>query len=877
MSCSAHNTRKNSIVRNGLMASSAILAAAVMPQAAFAQATAPQAAEADTPTGDDIIVTARKQNETLQEVPVTIAVVSGKTLDDYHATKAEDVASRVPTLNVQVGGSGSGGTIALRGVGSSAISASFDSAIAFDFDGVQVSTMRLVQAGFYDVGQVEVLKGPQSLYFGKSASAGVFSIKSADPTPTWQFGAKASYEFEEKGKVFSGYLSGPVSDTLGIRVAAQYTDIDRYQRLQANTPAVNKPRRLKDFVGRVTLNWAPTDQFTANLKAQYVRNENDGAIAQSDIFCGANGRADEIVLFQGAIAIPAGYDCKVGNGKYFTPDTAPPLAKSVPLPSKAAGFNGVPFGKTDLYFSRLRMDLDVSDTLKLTSVSGFVDLNAQDVDNYSYGGIGPAFSPIPAPAALGLPPGSTLPVLAIAPALAAINGPGVPLGVGTSDPVNKLRQYSQELRLASNFDGPLNFMVGAFYEHRNFLFDTSQQAVNISLIAPDPTLPLLGGGTAVGTGYTFDYKKIHVTKTDAVSVFGSLTYKPTDQLEISGGVRYTNEKKTNTIRVPYVHNLLAYTKDAATGLYKPSPVFLQSGFFSGPIRFKDSNVSPEATIKYKISPDFNVFASYKTGFKSGGIDNSALPSNSLSQAALTGNFGPLIYKSEKAHGGEIGFKSQLANRTFTLNGTIYYYTFKDLQVQIFNATAVQFITLNAGKVNQKGAELELGWRSPVEGLNFSANVAYLDAKYKTFILPGPDLKIGTADDVNLSGRKVSRAPEFSGNLAFDWKIPVGESLTLGLGGNAVYSSSYITNNSRLNDYVQKSFATFDGRISFGERNDRYRIALVGINLADKIVTQTSGDRPFLGGANPFGLPVGDDIILNQNRGRQVYVEASVKF
>jgi iron complex outermembrane receptor protein len=102
-------------------------------------------------------------------------------------------------------------------------------------------------------------------------------------------------------------------------------------------------------------------------------------------------------------------------------------------------------------------------------------------------------------------------------------------------------------------------------------------------------------------------------------------------------------------------------------------------------------------------------------------------------------------------------------------------------------------------------------------------------------------------------------------------------LTLGLGGNAVYSSSYITNNSRLNDYVQKSFATFDGRISFGERNDRYRIALVGINLADKIVTQTSGDRPFLGGANPFGLPVGDDIILNQNRGRQVYVEASVKF
>ena len=866
MACSARTTRKNPIVRNGLLASSAMLTAMLLPQAAFAQDAAPQASEdADVPQGE-IIVTARKQNETLQEVPVTIAVVGGKTIEDYHLTKAEDVAGRVPTLNVQVGGSGSGGTIALRGVGSSAISASFDSAIAFDFDGVQISTMRLVQAGFFDVGQIEVLKGPQSLYYGKSASAGVFSLKSADPTTTWQFGAKASYEFEEKGKVASGFLSGPLSDTLGIRIAAQYTDIDRYQRLQANTPAVNNPRGLKDFVGRLTLNWEPSDTFTANFKAQYVRNENDGAIAQSDLFCGANGRADEIVLFQGAIAIPAGYDCKVGNGKYFTPDTAPPLARSVPLPSGAAGFNGVPFGKTDLYFSRLRMDLDLTDALKLTSVSGYVDLDAQDVDNYSYGGIGAAFTPIP---------GAT--VGGIAPALGAINGPGVPLGVGTSDPRNALRQYSQELRLASDFDGPLNFMVGAFYEHRNFVFDTSQQAVNISLIAPDPSLPLLAGGTAVGTGNTFDYKKIHKTATDAYSVFGSLTYKPTDQLEISGGLRYTDEKKKNTIRVPYVHNLLAYTRDAASGLFKPSPVFLQSGFFSGPIRFKDNNVSPEATIKYRVNPDFNVFASYKTGFKSGGIDNSALPSNSLSQAALTGNFSSLIYKSEKARGGEIGFKSQLADRTVTLNGTIFYYTFTDLQVQIFNATAVQFITLNAGKVNQKGAELELNWRTPVEGLNLSSNFSYLNAKYKTFILPGPDLRIGTADDVSLSGRKVSRAPKFAGNVAFDYKVPVGDTMAISLGGNMVYSDSYITNNARPTDFVQKSFATFDGRISFGERDDRWKIALVGINLADKIVTQTSGDRPFLSGANPFGVPIGDDIILNQNRGRQVYVEASVKF
>ena len=859
MSSLLRYTRKNSVARNSLMATSAVLAVAILPQAAFAQ-VAPQAAEDEISSGNEIIVTARKQNESLQEVPVTISVIDRKTLDDYNVSKVEDVASRVPTLNVQVGGSGSGGSIALRGIGSSAISASFDSAVSFDFDGVQISTMRLVQAGFVDMAQIEVLKGPQSLYFGKSASAGVLSLKSAGPTSTWQFGAKGSYEFEEKGKVLSGFASGPLSDTLGVRVAAQYTDIDRYQRLQAGTPAVNNPRGLKDFVGRLTLNWKPQDRFTANFKFQYVRNENDGAISQSDVNCGANGRADEIWLFSGAVAIPAGYNCKINDGRGFLADLAPPLARSFPLPSKANGHGGRPFGETNLYFGRLRFDLDVSDALRLTAISGYVNLDAVDVDSYSYGGIGPAFSPLGN--ALGIP------LAAIAPALAAINGPGVPLATGSSDPVNTLSQFSQELRLTSNFDGPLNFMVGAFYEKRKFYFDTAQQALNISLIAPDPV-----------TGYTSDWDKNHTTKTNAYSAFGSLSFKPNDQIEISGGLRYTKERKVNTIGVPYVHAFLEAIVIPGIG-----NLFVRSGFRSGPIRFEDSNLSPELTLKYRFSPNFNVFGSLKTGFKSGGIDNSALPSFGLNgfassdPAVREATAKSLIYKSEKARGGEIGFKSQLAGDTLTLNGTAYYYVFKDLQVQTFNATTIQFVTQNAGAVTTKGAELEMRWRTPMEGLNISTNLSYLNGKFsKDFFNPGADGIAGTADDINLNGRSVARAPEWSGNVAFDWSIPFGDTLSLGMSGNMTYSGKYFTNNASLLDYVQKSYATFDGRISFGARDDRWRIALVGVNLADKIITQTSGGRPFLAPVNPYGIPVGDDFVVNENRGRQVFVEASVKF
>ncbi|GAA0759485.1 TonB-dependent receptor [Erythrobacter ramosus] len=820
-------------MRRALLCGVALSGLAAMPSVAYAQDAA------DTAAADDdnvIIVQARRQNETLQEVPVTVTSIGGDTLQKYNIDNVADVTSRVPTLNVQVGGSGSGGQISLRGVGSSNISAAFDSAVAFEFDGVIASSMRLVQSGFFDVEQIDVLRGPQSLYFGKSATAGVLSIRSANPTATWQVGSQASYEFEEKGYLANAFISGPVTDTLGIRLAAQYNKIDEFQRLQAGTPAVNQERGLKEFIGRLTLDWNPSERFRANFKLQYTKNENDGAIGTAEINCGANGRADSVFLLGGAVNIPAGYDCNTNDQRYFLPDAAAQLAAGVPTPSKAAGRNGVPFGESEIWFGRLQFDLDLSDTLALTSVTGLLNLNAVDFDSYSYGG----FFPGP-------------------------NGTRLPGGAGASDPINKLEQYTQELRLTSDFDGSFNFMLGAFYEDRTFTFDTSQQGVNISFFGPSGPRPLVGGGVAPGTGFTYDWDKTHITKTEALSFFGSVLFDITDKLELSGGVRWTDESKVQTISVPYVHNSLAYVS-AGGGLFRPSPAFLQSGYFSGPINFDDDNISPEVTLKYQANEDLNFFASYKTGFKSGGIDNSALPSNSLSQAAATGDFSALIFKSEKAEGGEVGFKSQWAGRSFTFNGTAFYYVFTDLQVQNFNAVSVQFATSNAGELTTKGIDFESRWTTPVEGLSLSANLSYLDAQYTdTFIQP---LGISTVD---LNGRRGSQAPEWSGNIAADWAIPLSDGLELFLSTNAAYNSGYITDEATLNDYVQPSFWLLDANVSIGDPDGKWRLSLIAQNLTDEIFTITTGGRPFL---QPG---VGDDFVMTQNRGRQVFVQTSFRF
>ncbi|MBL0115743.1 MAG: TonB-dependent receptor [Sphingomonadales bacterium] len=303
------------------------------------------------------------------------------------------------------------------------------------------------------------------------------------------------------------------------------------------------------------------------------------------------------------------------------------------FPAGSAGvgrYPGHPFGRTNICFGRLKWDLDLTDTLTISSTTGLMKLDSIDFDSYSYAGTGPAFNP------------NGVPVGAIAPALAAINGVGVPLGMGSSDPRNKTYQFSQEYRLASDFEGPFNFQLGAFYEYRKIDFNTSQQAVNISIIAPDPV-----------TGNTYDWYKKHQTKTNTVSFFGSASYDITEQLELSGGLRWTDEKKVNTIRVPYVH-----TFPCRPGLpcwwflLRPDPLQGQQCLSGGFAALQGD-------------PDVSIYAAYKTGFKSGGIDNSALPSNSLSAAALSGDFSSLIYKSETAKGGEIGAKMQFADRTLT--------------------------------------------------------------------------------------------------------------------------------------------------------------------------------------------------------------------
>jgi len=779
-------------------------------QQAAAQTTSETVSEtaADNPNEGlgQIVVTARRRAESLQDVPVTVTSVGGETLEAFGVTNVDKLVSRVPSLNIQQGGALGGASLSLRGVGTANLSPSFDSAVALDFDGVQIGQLRILQAGFFDAEQVDVLKGPQSLYFGKSASAGVLTIRSAGPTDEWEVGAKAGYETEEKGYIGEVYISGPISDTLGVRLAARYNEID--ELVLNDFPGVANPARgSEDLYVRGTLNWAPTAEFTADLKVNYISNERDGSLINQDLDCGPDGVADNVEFLGGAVILPAGYNCNLGDGRYSYVDPDPAVLVSVPAQYRATA---VPFHDTDIWLGRLKMDLDVSDRITLTSMSGYYSLDTEELDAFSYGGIGPN---------------------------------NEQLGQGMGQAIIANEQFSQEFRLTASDFGPFTFTLGAFYEYRDFDFDSTLFIIPIGLVAPDPV-----------TGFTADAAKEQNVKSEAFSVFFNSDIEFTDQLTLSAGIRYTDESKDGTVAVPFVH----------TFLQGPGSVFAPQGFFTSNVGFDDDNFSPEVSLNYRVSDDVSVFGAYKTGFKSGGIDTSILPTVSLEVSRQAGDFSSLNFDSEESEGFEVGVKSELFGRSLRLNATAYRYVFSDLQVQLFDAAAIQFNVLNASEITTTGVDVDFQWLSPIDGLTFSGALAYLDARYTEDFFP-----LGPTGD-NLRGRASRNAPEFSGNAAFDYRVPVGE-LDFILNGNVNYSGSYFFADERLNDPVQSDYFTFDAAVSIGSADDRWKLSLAAVNIGNELFASSVTDRPFRPIAD------GDDRVVSFNRGRQVFIEAAFKF
>jgi len=716
---------------------------------------------------EEIIVTARQQSETLQDVPVTIAALTEADLDRYNITSLVDAAKMIPNMVIAQGGSGNGSSLRLRGIGSSSISAAFDHSVAINLDGVVVNRGRFIHNSYLDMRQLEVLKGPQSLYFGKSATAGVVSITTNDPGDEFELQLSGGIETEYDGTFYEMVISGPISDTFGARLAIGGSKNDE---LFENYSFANDPNAslngASKYYGdestniRLTLVWEPTDNFKAKLKYNYSEFDNEGGgTAWSEEFCPEGAHQRTVVL--GAVFFQGVDDCKI-NGNTSKIGLNPALRPGLPF-----GYDdGQPGLEQETDFISLQMDWDINENHTLTSITGWVDLEHVELDDYSYGA-------------------------------------GVFGGLHN----NLYNSLSQEFRVNSHYDGAINFQAGLFMQEIEQEFDAYQYAANIGLLALDPI-----------TGNGYDYNKHHYLDTDVLSAFVALYWDINDRTELTVGARYTEEDKKGKIEIPYVH------------------LFLQGTFSAPPVidglDFEDDNISPEIAINYYLNDDVSVFAAYKEGFKSGGIDNSALPTATLSPP--DGDFGFLVYQSEEAEGFEIGMKGNFLGNSLRLNATMFTYEYTDLQVQLFDSTAIQFQTFNASALETEGLEFDLLWNTNVEGLTVRSAWAWTDTYYsKDFV---------NATGENLKGEDGAGSADITGYVGFTYDAELADNWRFNVSADARFTDDYAWS-ATLNPFMQDSFWTSDAAINVYSDDGTHEFSLIVRNLTDEYYIIGGGAIP----------------------------------
>ncbi|WP_196221844.1 TonB-dependent receptor [Sphingobium sp. CAP-1] len=344
----------------------------------------------------------------------------------------------------------------------------------------------------------------------------------------------------------------------------------------------------------------------------------------------------------------------------------------------------------------------------------------------------------------------------------------------------KIEQYSQELRIASPADKPFRWLIGGFYQHDDM---TSDQGFDFL-------------GDYAGT--------IQKPKTDAVALFGSATYDLTDRFSLTGGLRYSEEKKKHraeSINYKTLPAGISVTKFADAYAYLTDPatdscygiLCYQSDSLSG----KWDSVTWDATANFKPTEKSLIFARVSTGFRSGNLPF---------QSALLGTAEPKLstLDPEKVTSYELGFKSQWLDNSLRLNGAVYYTDYRDLQLQVSSPFGNGTLLQNAGKARIKGAELEFEY-SPSRAFLLFGSLAYIDATYKDFF--------DEVANVDRAGNPLPYAPKWTANLGVRYTVELKD-VDVELSTNWRYQAKHYMDSTRNPLAMADSRTVGDAQISF---------------------------------------------------------------
>ncbi|MFM9936657.1 MAG: TonB-dependent receptor [Novosphingobium sp.] len=709
---------------------------------AFAQSqTSPQAEAAPADEGG-IIVTARRQNERLQDVPASVSVLTATTLANTGSTRAQDFVALTPGVTIVTGTAEAGDTqINIRGINGARDA---ESSVALVVDGILKTNTAQLNQRQGTLRQVELLKGPQGALYGRNAAAGAIVLQTIKPTGTLTGAVRASYA-EQNTFDGAAHIAGPLGDNVGFVLAGTYYKTDGFWRNLRDDSKTIANKEDWSIDGRV-LYGAGTDT-QIDLKARYSQ------------FRGASlpfNAAFHLPNF--AAANPAFYENVNKHEFRFYPNiraTNDQNSFDVSAKLDQQVSDGIKLVAWALY-SKIDQDL-VADG---TSADFARYINA--VNPAAQGAVNACFAstaantgfPVNQPGNIGAIP---VPFI-FAPANGSTFGPYSPTTCdGTQYQVRKQTDFSTEWRLIGDAGTTLNWQLGAYYLHINrstgvsLGADTGQGVIKQLYNAP---------GSANPTSLLLADK----FKTNVYAAFGSVEYKPTSQFTAGVALRYDIEQRRSASLVP-----------TATDPFTGGPINPGQAF--GPLTPQSATFrqfQPKVTLSYRPTDDLNLYANWGIGFKSGGFNNqgsAAVVNASFNNGVTPGTIvsGVKIndqYGKERSSAFEAGVKGNLLGGKLTFDLAGYYTQVNGMQFFEFfvGSFGLLRVVSNIDKVDLKGVELNVTAK-PVRGVKLFGSVNYTDSEIKK-----------NSSRTNTVGNKSPYTADYTINVGAEIEQPINDAL-----------------------------------------------------------------------------------------------------
>jgi len=666
---------------------------------------------------EEIVVTARKREESLQDVPVAVTALTGQQAERQGVRSVADLSRIVPSLSTGTSqNSSSAVTFILRGQSASDIILTIDQSVGLYADGAYIPRPYGLAAGLVDLASIEVVKGPQGTLYGRNTTGGAINLISKAPDSDGLHGFVYGELGNHEDRRLTAAVNVPIiPDVLSARLAYQNWNREGYGRSRFTDQDLGGDRNQQYL--RASLRYEPTASVRFDLKSDWTRIRENGQLTTPRFYA-----PQAATNYQAAVelgldpTVPANLataqaaiqqTVALGNADFFTSSSELPLHEDI-----------------DGYSFNLTSTFDLSESVSLKSISSYRHLEQDkqtDLDGTQF---------------------HILELVTHVPTT-------VPFRFDLAqDPMVKDRLLTQEFDLAGTlFDNRLNWLVGAFYSDEKGR-DATQNDFRLNQFFGQNAAPL--------RNFVINYNEGLDIKNRSLAFFTQNDFQITSQLSVTAGYRYTKEKRELTSalrRYDPFNNLWRCGHPSLAGLITP----LESACFVKLPQDSDSGASYLLSLNYKPSSDILLYARTARGFRGGGFQL---------RTPTAPNFAP-----EVAEDIEVGLKADFFDRRLRANLAAYRTNYKNKQESQIVAVPIQgnaTIITNAAQARIRGFEAEL-FAKPVAALSLRAAVSYIHGEYKKY--PGA-LRYAGGTPIDASGERFAYPP-WTVSMTARYEVPVG--------------------------------------------------------------------------------------------------------